>query len=169
MLSEAGGLTPRAGRTVLVTHRDTPSQHETINMVDPAHPGAANIDIAPGDTIVVPPTGIVYVIGNVTKPGGFTMDNNESITVMQAIALAEGVKPAASLDRTRLIRKNPDGTTHEIPLQLSKVLSAKSPDVTMSAGDVLFIPNSASKSAARRTAEAILTAATGTAIYHPPW
>ena len=169
MLSEAGGLTPRAGKSVLVSHRETPEQHVTLNLADTSHPGAANIDIAPGDTIVVPPAGIVYVVGNVQKPGGFTMDNSESITVVQAIALAEGIRPASSVDHSRLIRKNSNGTTQEIPLQLSKILSAKSPDVPLAAGDVVFVPSSAAKGAARRTAEAILTAATGTVIYHPPW
>jgi polysaccharide export outer membrane protein len=169
MLSEAGGLTARAGRNAIVTHRDSPNQSQTINLTEVSKPGGANIEIQPGDTIVIPPTGIVYVIGNVGKPGGFTMDNNESITVMQAIALAEGVKAPASLDRSRIIRKKSDGSTQEVPIQLSKVLSAKSPDVALTAGDVLFIPNSAPKSAARRTAEAVLSAATGSVIYHPPW
>ena len=72
-------------------------------------PGQRILISMPGDTIVVPAAGVVYVIGNVTKPGGFTMDNNESITVMQAIALAEGIQSPASLDRTRLIRKTPGG------------------------------------------------------------
>lgn len=168
MLSEAGGLTARAGKSVLITHRDSPEKAVTVNLADQQHSGAANIDIMPGDTIVVPAAGVVYVIGNVAKPGGFTMDNNESITVMQAIALAQGIQSPAALDRTRIIRKTPGGT-QEIPLRLSKILAAKSPDVPLTAGDVLFVPNSASKSAARRTAEAILSAATGSVIYHPPW
>jgi polysaccharide export outer membrane protein len=168
MISEAGGLTARAGRIVLITRRDTPDKPMSVNLTQQGPRSEANVDIQPGDTIVVSPAGVVYVIGNVTKPGGFTMDNNESMTVMQAIALAEGIKDPAALDRTRLIRKTPTGT-QEIPLRLSKILSAKAPDVPLSAGDVLFIPNSAAKSVARRTAEAILTAATGSVIYHPPW
>ncbi len=168
MISEAGGLTARAGKSVVITHRDTPDKAVTVNLADQRHAGGANIDIMPGDTIVVPTAGVVYVIGNVAKPGGFTMDNSESITVMQAIALAQGIQAPAALDRTRVIRKTPSGT-QQIPLRLSKILAAKSPDVPLVAGDVLFIPNSASKSAARKTAEAILTAATGSVIYHPPW
>jgi polysaccharide export outer membrane protein len=168
MISEAGGLTARAGKSVLITHRDSPDKPVTLNLADQKHAGGNNVDIMPGDTIVVPTAGLVYVIGNVAKPGGFTMDNSESITVMQAIALAQGIQAPAALDRTRIIRKTPGGT-QEIPLRLSKILAAKSPDVTLTAGDVLFIPNSAAKGAARRTAEAILSAATGSVIYHPPW
>jgi polysaccharide biosynthesis/export protein len=168
LLSQAGGLTSRAGKTVVVTHRNTPSDPRSVNLADKDHPGQANIDIQPGDTIVVPAAGVVYVIGNVQKPGGFTMDSNENMTVMQAIALAEGVKPLSSLDRSRLIRKTSNGT-QEIPLPLSKILSAKAPDVTLAAGDVVFVPNSAGKGVARRTAEALLQAATGSVIYRPPW
>jgi len=168
MISEAGGLTARAGRNVLITRRNDPAKPVTVNLADQKHPAQTNIDIQPGDTIVVPVAGVVYVIGSVTKPGGFTMDNNESITVMQAVALAEGIKDPASLDHTRLIRKTPTGT-EQIHLRLSKIMSAKAPDVSLVAGDVLFIPSSGAKSAARRTAEAILTAATGSVIYHPPW
>jgi polysaccharide export outer membrane protein len=168
LLSEAGGLTARAGKMVLVTRRDDPSKPISVNLADQKKAGEANIDILPGDTIVVPTAGIVYVIGNVTKPGGFTMDNSESITVMQAIALAEGVKPLSKVDRTRIIRKTPTGT-QEIPLKLSKILSAKAPDVPLLAGDVLFIPDSPAKGAARRTADAVVSAAIGSVIYHPLW
>jgi len=50
-------------------------------------------------------------------------------------------------------------------VDISKILAGKNPDVPLFANDVLFIPNSAVKSGSRRTAEAILQAATGIAVY----
>ena len=50
----------------------------------------SNVDIFPGDTIVVSKAGMVYVVGDVQRPSGVPMDNG-TMTVLQAIAMAEGV------------------------------------------------------------------------------
>ena len=51
---------------------------------------AFNVDIQPGDTIMVSRAGIIYVVGDVGKPGGFLIENNDRLTVLQAVALAQG-------------------------------------------------------------------------------
>jgi len=48
---------------------------------------------------VVAKAGVVYVVGAVGKPGGFTMDANDGLTILQAIALAEGPKTDAAMDK----------------------------------------------------------------------
>jgi len=108
--------------------------------------------------------GVVYVVGAVAKPGGFTMDANDGLTLLQAIALAEGTKSDAAMDKSRLIRKTPNGPT-EIPVPLRKILSSKTPDIKLQSDDIVFVPSSAVKSAARRSLEAIVQTATGVAIY----
>ena len=57
----------------------------------------------------------------------------------------------------------------ETKLQIKKMLEAKSPDVTLQADDILFIPVSAGKIAAARTFEAAMSMATAVSIYavHP--
>jgi polysaccharide export outer membrane protein len=165
LISQAGGFSPTAGRTVTVTHRGSPLEPRTVVLSrDPSRTLADNVDILPGDTIVVAKAGVVYVVGAVGKPGGFTMDANEGLTVLQAIALAEGSKPEASLDKSKLIRKTPNGP-EEIPIPLSKILTSKAPDQKLQADDIVFVPSSAAKSAARRSLEAIVQTATGVAIY----
>jgi len=124
-----------------------------------------NLLIEPGDAINVSKAGIVYVIGDVGRPGGFVLKERESLTVLQAVSLAEGVHGTAAKSATRIIRKHPDGTKEEIPIDLAKVFEGKQPDVPLQNNDVLFVPASASKSAMRRGAEAVLQAATGIAIY----
>lgn len=165
LISEAGGLTPLAGKTIAITHRRNPQDPHIVHLPrDPSQTIADNVDIFPGDTILVGKAGVIYVVGAVGKPGGFTMDANEGLTVLQAIALAQGAKPEASVDKSKLIRKTGAGPK-EIPIPLGKILSSQVPDVILQADDIVFVPGSAAKSAARRSLEAIVQTATGVIIY----
>lgn len=167
VISQAGGMTQKAGRVVTLTHRATPDQGITVELSDdPARSIASNIAILPGDTIVVSRAGIVYVVGEVQKPGGFTMENSGSLTVLQAIALAQGATKLARLDKAKLIRKGPSGP-QEISIDLKAILTAKKPDQQLVAEDIIFLPSSPGKNAGRRTLEAIVQSATGLAIYGP--
>lgn len=167
MISAAGGYTARAGTTVTITRRAQPNQPQTVAISnDPAKSQASNVEVYPGDTIVVSQAGIVYVVGDVSKPSGFAMQNNENMTVLQALAMAGGANPTAKLDNARLIRKNAIGM-QETPMPLKKILQAKATDQTLQPGDILFVPASSGKNVAKRGLEAILQAATGVTIYHP--
>jgi polysaccharide biosynthesis/export protein len=165
-LSSAGGTTQKAGKLVSITRRDNPNEPILIALSsDPQIAAKTNVDVFPGDTIVVSKAGIVYVVGEVGRPSGFVMENNESLTVLQALALAGGLGRNAALNDAKIIRKTNEGRK-EVPIALKKILEAKSgfPDVAMQAEDILFVPASAGKSAARRTMEAIIQISTGVAI-----
>jgi polysaccharide biosynthesis/export protein len=167
VLSLAGGTTPKAGQVITISHRDHPRELRTVFLSnDPAKSAEANVEIFPGDTIVVSKAGIVYVVGEVRKPSGVVMENGTQMTVLQAIAMAEGTNPTASLNNAKLIRKTPNGP-QETPLQLKKILAAESPDIHLQADDIIFVPNSSAKSAGKRGLEAVIQMATGLAIYHP--
>jgi len=167
VLSLAGGTTPKAGQVITITHRDHSRELRTVLLSnDPAKSAEANVEIFPGDTVVVSKAGIVYVVGDVHKPSGVVMENGTQMTVLQAIAMAEGTNPTAALNAARLIRKTPTGP-QEMPLELKKILAAKSPDIHLQAEDIIFVPNNAVKTAGKRGLEAIIQAATGLAIYHP--
>jgi len=126
-----------------------------------------NVTVEPGDTILVSKAGVVYVVGDVHLPGGFVMENGNDITVLKAIALAQGTNPNASLNGAKLIRKTPEGSK-EVPLPLKQIFASKAPDPQLQPDDVIFVPSSAGKSAAKRGAEAILQMATGVAIWRIP-
>lgn len=164
VISMAGGLTDKAGKLVTIAHRDNPDNIVVELSKDPAKTNSGNLAVAPGDTVMVSKAGIVYVVGDVSRPAGFIMDNNERLTVLQAIALAGGTNATASLDSSKIIRRTPNGI-QEIPMSLKKILGAKADDVPLEPEDVLFVPRSAAKGAARRSAEAILQVTTGIAIY----
>ena len=59
-----------------------------------------------------------------------------------------------------------DGTPHELPVDVGKILDGKAPDVQMYANDVLFIPKSGIKVISRRAMEAAIGVTTGILIYH---
>jgi polysaccharide biosynthesis/export protein len=166
-ISAAGGTTTVAGETVTITHRDHPDKPETVRLSYNAS-GApeSNVIVYPGDTIAVSRAGVVYVVGDVKLPSGIVMQQPR-LTVLQALAMAQGANSTAKLSQAKLIRRGPDGPK-ESPLDLSKILSAKAPDPVLQPEDILFVPSSTSKKAFTKTLETIVSTASGVAIYRRP-
>jgi polysaccharide biosynthesis/export protein len=127
---------------------------------------AFNIPVHPGDIVKVPRAGIVYVVGAVKKPGGFVLRSNENISLLQALALAEGLTRTSLKSQARIIRTDQRSDKRiEIPVDLGKILANKAPDPLLQPKDIIFVPDSSAKSAFYRGAEAVLSTATGVAIY----
>lgn len=158
LISTAGGLTEKAGRSISLTHRSQPDAPITVaisrNLADHS---ASNLPIFAGDTIIVQKADVVYVVGDVGRPSGMLMESGR-LTVLQAIALAGGTTRTAKLGAARIIRKGPNGIS-ETPVQLKKILEAKAPDLPMQADDILFVPTSAGKAFAANTLQAAMQAA----------
>ena len=167
VLAAAGGLTQRAGKTVTITHRDHPDEPVKVDLpADLEKSPKDNIEILPGDTLLVNRAGLVYVVGEVQRPAGIVMDNYEKMTVMQAIALVGGPTSVASMNKARLIRTTATGR-EQMPLKLNSMLAAKQPDIDLKPEDIIFVPSSLTKKAAKRGAESALTVTQTLAIYHP--
>jgi polysaccharide export outer membrane protein len=184
LLSMAGGLADDAGDAILVmrggdfsgtgvaeSQKPTAEANAEIvkvnlkSLLDSADP-SLNIAVHPGDIVKVARAGIVYVVGEVRKPGGFVLKNNENISVLQALALAEGVTPTSAKSQARIIRTDLNTDKRiEIPVDLGKILASKEPDPMLQPKDVVFVPDSSAKNAFYRGAEAALTTATGLAVY----
>src|ERR1035441_2028550 len=64
-ISAAGGTTARAGRAVTITHPVEPNKPLIVDMdfMDPSRSPAGNVEVSPGDTVVVSRAGVVYVVG----------------------------------------------------------------------------------------------------------
>jgi polysaccharide export outer membrane protein len=167
LISAAGGLTNQAGRTVTIQRRGDPDNIIVQLSDNLAEDTKSDVEVYPGDMIIVSRAGIVYVVGDVNRPSGFMIEDN-SLSVLKALALAGGGTRTSSLTKTRILRKTPNGI-QEIPINLKKVLYAQAPDVAMVRGDVLFIPGSAAKAAAYRTADAAMSLSTALAVVaiHP--
>lgn len=167
LISMAGGFTSSAARKVSIIRRN---QSQPVHLTLPrnlADDLTSNVDILPGDTIMVPRAPIIYVVGDVGRPSGLLVDNG-SLTVLQALALAGGTNRTAKMGGVRIIRKGPAGMT-ETQVPLKKMLEAKAPDVALQGDDILFVPVSGGRVLAARTLEAAMSAATAVTIYtvHP--
>jgi polysaccharide export outer membrane protein len=126
-----------------------------------------NVAVYPGDIVKVTRAGIVYVVGEVKKPGGFVLKSHEQMSVLKAIALAEGLTSTSAKGRARIIRTDEStGEKTEVPVDLNKILAGKAPDPPLNAADIVFVPNSAGKSALYRGSEAALATASGLIIFH---
>ena len=161
-LSMAEGTTPLAGSMVDITrHGSSVTQRVALRSKGEAR---ENPEVLSGDTVLVERAGVVYVVGDVARPGGFPMDQDDQLSVLQAVALAQGANRTAALKSAKLIRTMPQGRS-EVPINLSAMLGSKAADVPLYDGDIVFIPSSAAKSAMKRGLEAGVQAAVGVAIY----
>lgn len=166
-LSVAQGLTPLAGTTIVITHAGHPEQPRSVKITAGAAPMPLNNpEILSGDTIYVERTGLIYVVGDVMRPGGFPMDHDGQLTILQAVALAMGTSPTAAKSSAKLIRTTLQGR-EEIPVNLKKILSAKATDTPMQDNDILFVPSSIAKTT-WKSVESALPAAAGATIYRIP-
>ena len=124
VLQAAGGPTEKAANRAVITHRGSNTPITVELSKDPAQMAQSNIDIEPGDTVVVPAGAIVYVLGEVGKPGGYVLGSSSGVTVLRVVAAAGGPTRDASLGGARMIRRTPAGL-QEVRVPLKNLLRAK--------------------------------------------
>jgi len=181
VLSLSGGLADNAGTTVKITRESrwglipwpsatvdptTKVSTAIVHIKELSQSGADSFTIMPGDTIFVPKADLVYAVGDVTKPGGFPIGENETLSALQVVSLAGGLVKTAAGDKAKILRTVPGSTSRtEIAVNVKKLMAGKTPDIPLQPQDILFIPNSDAKSVGFRTVDAIVNAATGLAVY----
>ena len=165
VLEAAGGLTEKAGTTVTIAHLGTDRLISMRLLNDATEMAHNNIELLPGDTVLVPKAEIVFVLGEVNKPGGYALNSSGGVTVLQVVSAAGGPTRLASISGAKIVRHTPAGLK-EIPLPLKALLRAKASDIPVEAGDVLYIPSSRVK--ASLNAGALLSSAGTAAIYRFP-
>jgi polysaccharide biosynthesis/export protein len=166
VLQAAGGPTDKAANKVIIGHRGQKEVTTVTLSKNPAEMAAGNVELQPGDTVVVPRAGIVYVLGEVGRPGGYVLNSTGGVTVLPVVAVAGGTTHVASAGKTRLLRKTETGF-QEQRIDLKKLLRGQIRDVPVRDEDILFVPNSAIKSALN--ASALVGVAASTAIYRVPF
>jgi len=125
-----------------------------------------NVLVYPGDIVKVTRAELVYVVGEVGKPGGFQLKSNENISALQAIALAQGLTHTSAAAHSRIIHTDPiTGRRQETSIDLKKVLAGKIADPILAPRDIVFVPNSASRTAMYRSIDAAISVGTGVAVY----
>ena len=186
MLSQAGGIRPDAGYSVRITRqvdwgciplpgakldptgRFTVAELSLQKIMEAKDP-AENIQIFPHDVITVPKAEMVYVIGEVHRSGGFVLGEHKTISVLQALSLAEGMSNTADSRHCKILRLKRDADEREeLPVDIKELFKGKKQDVTLQADDILFVPGSVGKKAALRTLEAAIQTGTGLAVWRVP-
>ena len=140
----------------------------TINLNQILETGdmANNIVLLPGDVVTVPHAGIVYVLGAVLRPGGYSVSNDRAqLTTLKVLSLAGGLNRTAKSQHAVIVRKDSTGKQHEVDVDLKKVMNFQEEDVQLRPSDILYVPNSAAKQALVKAAELSLAVGTGVLIY----
>ena len=165
VLALAGGLTAIADRHITIERYGDPNQKVQYYYSNVA--GTALQEdpmVYPGDTVIVPEAAVVYVLGDVSKPGGYPINTNDSkITVLQAIALAGYANHTAAVGKSKLVRKTPTGV-EEIDLPVGAMEKGKTKDIALLPDDVVYVPFSALRNV-MVIGSSILASATSAAIY----
>jgi polysaccharide export outer membrane protein len=184
VISLAGGLRAEAGSVIKITRRkehgpiplsgaamDSSGEFSVAQVAVSSVMGAQNptenIAVKPYDVISIPTTNVIYVVGSVRRPGGFTLGPNENLSVLQAVAKAEGLEKSAAPKKSRILRSVQGGTpTTEIAVNVKAIFDGKAADVLLGPNDILFIPAvSGLKSAGYRAAEIALWASSYRIMY----
>ena len=168
VLAEVGGLTPLASAHIHIRRGgdesapdvEIPYARSQVNRE------AASMLLRPGDSVVVPRAGIVYVLGAVAKPGGYVMQEDGKLNVAEALAMSGGTILQANTGGLRVIRRKPDGTVLDFSLSYDGIAKGSQTPLVLEAQDIVYVPMSKVK-ATFSTATGILSAAASAAIIHP--
>jgi polysaccharide export outer membrane protein len=154
LLVMAGGVTERAGKTVEVTRAGLDSNCEKLAPVELKEEtknvevydlalalngiGHSNPDVQPGDLVTVAEVGVIYIVGNVATPQRIFF--KESITFMQAIAMAGDVLRDSMSDRVYIYRSSLDGSEKTIiTVNLKTTKNRRTEDVVLQPYDIIEV------------------------------
>jgi polysaccharide biosynthesis/export protein len=186
MISAAGGIRPDAGYSIRITRqrewgcialpnsrmdlsgRFSVAQVNLKEIMEAKRP-EENIQILPHDVISVPKAEMIYVIGDVKKAGGFVLGEHQSMSVLQALSMAEGLSNTADSKHAKILRLNREADQREeIAVNVHSIFAGKSGDVALRENDILFVPSSTGKKVALRAVEAAVQTGSGVLIWHTP-
>jgi polysaccharide biosynthesis/export protein len=167
VLSLAGGVTDLADRQVTIKRHGSPKQLTYTLSNDPQKMLTDMVMVYPGDIVMVPNAPVIYIMGDVGRPGGYAMSSNAShLTLLQAIARAGSANKTSVPSKVRLIRDTGDGTK-ETRVHLDAMEKGKIPDIDLQANDIIFVPFSWMKNVAM-SGSTIAASTAGAAIYAIP-
>jgi polysaccharide export outer membrane protein len=175
-LSLAGGALPNSGNTVTIVRGPASAEAtgtpvgsvQILRMSDliSGKEGSVVAEVKNGDVVSVSATQVIYVVGAVTKPGGYSMsDPSSGVSVVQALALAEGLKSVASHHALIVRQSTSDQARVEIPVDVGLMTAGKTMDVQLAPNDILYIPTSGAKQTLKVLGDVAIAAANGVAFY----
>lgn len=161
----AGGETNLAGNQIQVNTADPAVAPITLDYNKSTTPeDALNVMVEPGSTVQVKRVGIVYVLGSVQHAGGYTMQEDGKLTLLQAVSLASGTSQTADIRKVYIVRRNPAGSPERQEIAYKQILKGRLPDVNLQATDIVFVPTSGLKMAFADM-QALITTSASAVIY----
>jgi len=142
LLEYAGGFKGEAYKKNIRLTRKGDSEYQVFTIKQEEIPAFGMLD---GDVVAVDPIldrfeNRVTIRGAVYRPGVYAI-NDAIQTLSQLVAVAEGVKGDAFMDRVLLYRENPDLTQKVEAINLAALLAGEVQDVALQKNDVLYIPS----------------------------
>jgi polysaccharide biosynthesis/export protein len=165
IMTASGGLQPNASRALRVTRRKDqgpiPLPGARTNM-----DGSSTVEIAlsslrnneaedivlrPYDVVLADRAEVIYVNGDVAKPGTIEVGERDFVTLVQVVTLSGGLTKDASR-KVRILRPIMDTARRaEINIDMDQIYKGEANDFPLLPNDVLFVPHSGSKAALGRT------------------
>jgi polysaccharide biosynthesis/export protein len=133
-ISVAGGINPGGADSITVTTVRNGKQNRfevDIESLFRTGNNSANIELTSGDTVYVPRAPMVYIYGEVQRPGSFRIERN--MIVMQALAQAGGLTPRGTQRNIQLHRRNAKGVLEKVSPALTDIVQQN---------DVLYVQES---------------------------
>ncbi len=158
LLALAGGPNKESGTRLILARTgsssnckaasDTSNANDEVSLMSyklrDIQEGKKTVWIQPGDIVSVLDADLVYVYGNVVKPGQLKV--REPITLTQAIASSEGLKSATDKDRVRILRQKPDSIEREeLPFNLSDIEKGTVSDPYLEPNDIVAVSKDGTK------------------------
>lgn len=131
------------------------------NVLD-ASSSEANLILRPNDVVSVSTNRqLVYIIGEVNRPGVVELVSQDSISVMQVLAAAGGLTKVASAHNTQIMRMDGKGLYDKTAsIDLNGVLNGKVKDRALIGGDIVMVPSSRLKTYTQAAALSMAQTAT---------
>jgi polysaccharide biosynthesis/export protein len=167
VLSLAGGLSETADRHVTVRRNKSGEQLKYYVSNDAEQALSDMVMVYPGDTVLVVRAPMIYVMGDVNRPGAYAITTNDAhLTVMQMVAIAGSASKTAVQSHVRLLRTTEHGQV-ELPVNLDAIQKGKQTDIALQPNDILYVPFSWMRNVAMQSSS-IGAATAGAAVYAIP-
>lgn len=141
LLTRAGGITEAAAlNKVLVQRGDKTLTVDVHSALEHGQP--LDFPLQEGDFVVVPKNLVrVLVMPAVNKPGYYSIPENGTLTVGEALSLAGGAKDRAKLKEVAILRQTSTGVERQV-LPLDKVQEGQILPLNhvLQGGDILYVP-----------------------------
>lgn len=126
---EDGTLDGRVTRLLEIDYRDLISGKSILNVI-----------VRPDDfiNVVPPPTGVVYIDGEIARPGPYDLPATGQLTLSRLVAAAGGLGPLAIPERVDLVRRVGDREA-TIRVNLAAIRERAEPDIALKSDDHVII------------------------------